>query len=239
MRTLHHYDEVGLLKPATRGSSGHRLYDHENVLRLQQIMTYRTLGLPLDEIAQLLDDPSFDRREALIAQRKAVSEQIVQAEALIRGIDEALALIGRKSRKDMNMTTLFGGFDPSQFENETEARWGRTEEWRTSTRRAEKYSEEDWARYHAEHNAICADFAELAETGADAKSGRARQLVRAYAALIDDWFYPCDVHQMGALADMYEGDVRFRETFEKHGTGTSALVIEAFRSYADDIVSGS
>ena len=141
VRTLHHYDAIGLLKPAKRDASGHRFYDRDSVLRLQQILTYRTLRLPLDEIIELLDN----------AQSRAVSDQIVQAKALIRGIDEALALISCKSRKDMDMTTLFGGFDPSQFEDEAKARWCETGAWAISAKRTASYGDADWARYIEEH----------------------------------------------------------------------------------------
>ena len=232
VRTLHHYDDIGLLKPAKRGTSGRRLYDSDCVLRLQQIMTYRTLGLALSEITKLLDDPNLDRRAVLVAQRKAVADQIERAETLIRGIDEALALIDRQPRKDMDMTTLFGGFDPSQFEDEAKARWGETREWAISAKRTSQYSDEDWARYQTEHDAICKGFADLARQDGEASSTTALHYARAYADLIDRWFYPCNPRQMAALADMYEGDARFRATFDKHGEGTSAIVIEAFRAYA-------
>ncbi|WP_419914321.1 MerR family transcriptional regulator [Hoeflea sp.] len=125
VRTLHHYDAIGLLRPAERAANGRRLYDRDNALRLQQIMLYRTLGLSLEEIARILDDPGFDRRAALVAQRAAVEAQITQSRALVRGIDEALALIDDK--KEMDMATLFGGFDPAKFEDEAKARWGKTE----------------------------------------------------------------------------------------------------------------
>ncbi len=230
VRTLHHYDEIGLLKPAMRGGSGRRLYDKDSVLRLQQILTYRTLGLALDEITQLLDDPSFDRRAALLAQRQAVTDQIAQNEALIRGIDEALALIDRKTRKNLDMTTLFGGFDPSQFEDEAKVRWGKTEAWATSAKRSTNYTDADWAQYHKEHKALCSAFAELARANASTKGVEASRLARAYADLINRWFYPCDASHLGALADMYDGDARFRDTFDRHGEDTANFVIDAFRS---------
>ncbi|MBO9437005.1 MerR family transcriptional regulator [Ruegeria sp. R13_0] len=232
VRTLHHYDEIGLLKPATRAGSGRRLYDRDSVLRLQQILTYRTLGLALDEIARLLDDPAFDRRKALLAQRQAVTDQIAHSEALIRGIDEALALIERKSRKDMDMTTLFGGFDPSIFEDEAKARWGKTEAWATSATRTAAYTEADWARYHEEHTKLCDGFAGLARAGAAPDGVEASELSKAYADLVDRWFYPCEASALGGFADMYEGDARFRSTFDAHGDGTAEFVISAFRAAA-------
>ena len=233
VRTLHYYDEIGLLSPSMRSGSGRRLYDRDSVLRLQQILTYRTLGLALEEIARLLDDPAFDRRAALLAQRQAVTDQIAQSEALIRSIDEALALIERKTRKDMDMTTLFGGFDPSQFEDEAKARWGGTEAWTTSNSRTANYTKADWARYNEENTAICRRFADLAASGASPEGQAARAQAAAYAALIDRWFYPCDAAHLGRLAEMYEGDKRYRDSFDAFGDGTSAFVVAAFRAVSE------
>lgn len=232
VRTLHHYDAIGLLKPAMRNDTGRRLYDQDSVLRLQQILTYRTLGFALDEIARVLDDAAFDRRAALLAQRQAVTDQITRCEALVRGIDEALALVDRTTRKDMDMTKLFGGFDPAQFEDEAKAQWGETDTWATSAKRTGTYTAADWKRYRDEHGKICAAFAALAEKGTDHENAEAKCLVQAYADLIDTWFYPCNSAQMSALADMYEADVRFQETFDAFGSGTADYVIKAFRTFA-------
>ncbi|WP_136660135.1 MerR family transcriptional regulator [Nitratireductor sp. XY-223] len=232
VRTLHHYDAIGLLTPAARSPNGRRLYDRDNALRLQQIMLYRTLGLSLDEIARILDDPGFDRHDALLAQRQAVVAQITKGEALIRGIDEALALIDNALQKDMDMATLFGGFDPSKFEDEAKARWGDTDAWREQAKRTSQYSAEDWRSYHTEHGAICERLAELAAAGAAPDGKEAQEAAKTYAALIDRWFYPCDASHLGPLADMYEADVRFQETFNAFGAGTADFVIPAFRACA-------
>ncbi len=232
VRTLHHYDEIGLLMPAMRAANGRRAYDRDSVLRLQQILTYRTLGLSLDEIARVLDDPGFDRRAALVAQRQAITGTIARSKALIRSIDAALALIDGKTRKDMDMATLFDGFDPKQYEDEAQAQWGGTSAWKTSAGRTSRYSKEDWARYHAEHQEICRRFAEMAADGTAPASAGAGEQVEAYAALIDRWFYPCDAAHMDRLAEMYEGDARFRSTFDAFGDGTAEFVIQAFRAYA-------
>lgn len=233
MRTLHHYDDIGLLHPATRSDDGRRLYDKDSVLRLQQILTYRTLGLPLEEIGRLLDDPHYDRRNALLAQRSAVEKQIAQSEALLRGIDEALGLIDQPGRKDMDMTVLFGGFDPQQFEEEAKSRWGETEAWKISRQRTKNYSDEDWKCYHEEHRKICEALTGMMREGRDVSDSAVQESVADYASLIDRWFYPCDAAHMGRLADMYEGDVRFRDSFEVHGEGLSAFVIRAFRVHAE------
>lgn len=142
-------------------------------------------------------------------QRQAITDQISQSEALVRGIDEALAFIDNRSQKDMDMKTLFGGFDPALFEDEAKEWWGKTDAWAITAKRTRHYTETDWKRYHSEHNEICAGFAALAARDASPESAEAKNLAKAYADLIDRWFYPCDSAQMTALADMYDNDVWF------------------------------
>src|SRR5262245_65568763 len=91
VRTLHHYDAIGLLVPTGRSTAGYRLYTDADLLRLQQILIGRELGLPLEEIRRSLDDPRFDRKAALLEQRQRLCERARQADAMIRAIDAALA----------------------------------------------------------------------------------------------------------------------------------------------------
>ncbi len=222
------------MRPALRDDKGRRLYDSENVLRLQQILTWRTLGLSLPQIARLLDDPGFDRRAALLAQREEVREQIERCEALVRGIDAALAAVNDTSPKELDMETLFGGFDPRAFADEAKDRWGDTDAWAAAQARTASYSATDWTQYHKLHQALCQRIAALAADGVAPDDPRASEAARDYAALIDAWFYPCDAAHLGRLAEMYAADKRFRESFDVYGEGTAVFVIAAFRSFAEN-----
>ena len=93
IRTLHHYHEIGLLVPPGRTESGYRLYDDDALLRLQQILIGRELGLSLEQIRRSLDDPKFDRRQALLAQRRQLAERGEQVARMIGAIDRALQAI--------------------------------------------------------------------------------------------------------------------------------------------------
>ena len=125
VRTLHHYDAIGLLVPSARSGKGYRLYSDEDLLRLQQIMIGRTLGMPLEAIRRLLDDPGFDRKAALLEQREQLADRVEQAEAMLRAVDEALAAMESKEN-DMDRKKLFDGFDPAAYEAEAKQRWGDT-----------------------------------------------------------------------------------------------------------------
>jgi DNA-binding transcriptional MerR regulator len=132
VRTLHHYDEVGLLAPSDRSDAGYRLYSVEDLERLQQIMLFRELGFSLDDIRSIVLDPSFDRTEALHAQRNLLAEKVRRTKVAIDAIDlqllemeEGIPMTKEESSKMFG--ELFDGFDPADYEDEARERWGETD----------------------------------------------------------------------------------------------------------------
>ena len=110
VRALHHYDEIGLLVPSGRTAAGYRLYDEADVLRLQQILIGRELGLSLEQIRQSLDDPTFDRKIALRAQRRELEARRDRATQMVAAIDAALKLLSDDKGVDtMDLATIFDG----------------------------------------------------------------------------------------------------------------------------------
>ena len=89
VRTLHHYDEIGLLSPAERSDGGHRVYDEAGVQRLYRIVSLRSLGFPLDAIAQALDSQAFDPREAVEDHLRRLEAQIAQEQQLVRSSERS------------------------------------------------------------------------------------------------------------------------------------------------------
>src|SRR5688572_18251324 len=116
VRTLHHYDEIGLLVPSGRSRAGYRLYAEADLRRLHQILLFRELGFTLEAIQQLLDDPDFDRRQALEKQRELLAERLGQTEAILRGIDRALAELNGEGA--MKSEELFEGFEEANRQYE-------------------------------------------------------------------------------------------------------------------------
>jgi MerR family transcriptional regulator, thiopeptide resistance regulator len=158
VRTLHHYDSIGLLVPRIRTDAGYRLYTEADLLRLQQILIGRELGLSLEEIRRLLDDPGFDRKIALIDQRERLSARVHQTEAMIRAIDAALiALDDGQGRREMNMEDLFEGFDSSRYDDEARRQWGATDAFVEAEKRTRRYTPDDWRALRAESEAILDD----------------------------------------------------------------------------------
>jgi MerR family transcriptional regulator, thiopeptide resistance regulator len=238
VRALHHYDEIGLLAPSSRTKAGYRLYTDDDLLRLQQILIGRELGMPLEEIKRSLDDPSFDRRAALEKQRKEIAARAERTAAMLRAIDTALAALandGGRTMKEMNkdqVTALFDGFDPSLYEDEVKERWGKTDAYKESARRTSKYTKADWERYMAESDAIMADAAQLFCSGASAHGDESMAVAERHRLSLDRWFYPCAPAMHAGLADMYEADARFVESIDKYAPGLTAWWSAAIRSNA-------
>jgi DNA-binding transcriptional MerR regulator len=128
VRTLHHYDAIGLLVPKARTAAGYRLYTDPDLLRLQQILISRELGLSLEDIRRSLDDPQFDRRAALLEQRELLRGRAWQTEAMIHAIDVASAVLDGNGEKGVaRVEDLFEGFNPSQYDEEVRQRWGQSD----------------------------------------------------------------------------------------------------------------
>jgi DNA-binding transcriptional MerR regulator len=234
VRALHHYDEIGLLVPKGRTSGGYRLYDEDDLLRLQQILIGRELGMPLEEIRRSLDDPSFDRRGALLDQRQKLMQRAEHTRAMIRAVDAALSLLETDEREgdDMDMKQIFDGFDPSQYEDEARERWGHTDAYKESMKRTSRYTAEDWKHFQVEQASIYADAHAALSSGKAADSTEAMDVAERHRLSIDRWFYPCDVEMHSRLADMYEADSRFAENIDKFGAGLTPFLSAAIRANA-------
>jgi DNA-binding transcriptional MerR regulator len=233
VRALHHYHEIGLLVPSARTEAGYRLYGEADLERLQQILFFRELAFPLEEIRRLLDDPGFDRRAALLMQRTLLEERASQARALLAAVDRALeALEGGEPVKEDEMFEAFGDHDPAQYEQEVLERWGETEAYRESSHRTKSYTQEDWRDIRAEGEGITRGLAEQLEAGTSPQSQPAMDLAEEHRLHIDRRFYPCSHAMHRALGEMYVEDMRFRENYERMRAGLAEYVRDAIRANA-------
>lgn len=228
VRTLHHYDEIGLLSPSERSDAGYRLYTLVDLERLQQVLFYKELGFALDEIREVMDDPAFDRREALMTQRELVAQQAQRLEALLGLIDTTLiSLEGGIRMTKEEMFEVFGDFDPTEYEDEVRERWGETDAYKESARRTARYTKDDWARFKAESDEINSAIIALMDEGVPADDPRAMDAVDRHRKQIDEWFYPCSLEMHAALGEMYIADPRFTATYEKMHVGMARYVRDA------------
>jgi DNA-binding transcriptional MerR regulator len=236
VRTLHHYDAIGLLVPQLRTAAGYRVYTDADLLRLQQILIGRELGLSLEEIRRSLDDPGFDRTATLLDQRQRLRERVQQTEAMIRAVDAALAgLDGDQEDAEMNMEHLFQGFDPSRYEDEARRQWGTSDAFVEAEQRTRRYTPDDWKALTAEQTAIYDDAYTALKAGKTPTDEAVMDIAERHRLSIDRWFYRCGHRMHGGLASMYEGDDRFRQRIDTHGEGLTSFLAEAIRANASRI----
>ncbi len=232
VRTLHHYDSIGLLSPTGRTEAGYRLYGMTDLERLQQVLFFRELGLPLEEIRRVMLDPAFDRGEALRAQRKLLADKARRTEAMLSKIDEALgALDGGWTMNEEEMFEVFGEFDPKQYEDEVKQRWGDTDAYRESMRRTKSFTKEDWKRVTAEQQGVMDAFAEVFREGLAPDDPRVLEVVERHRKAIAD-FYPCSKEMHANLGRMYVADGRFKKNYEDRAEGLAQFVCDATEAAA-------
>ncbi|OEV11859.1 MerR family transcriptional regulator [Streptomyces nanshensis] len=228
VRTLHHYDEIGLLVPSERNRAGHRRYGDADLDRLQQILFYRELGFPLDEVAALLDDPDADPREQLRRQHEMLRTRIEKLQKMAAAVEHAME--ARKMGIDLTPEEkfeVFGDHDPDRYAEETERRWGGTDAYRESQRRASAYTKDDWLRIKQEGEEWGRLFVEVMESGQGPESEAAMDLAEDHRQQICRNFYDCPHEMHTCLAEMYVADERFTAYFEAIKPGMAEYLREA------------
>jgi MerR family transcriptional regulator, thiopeptide resistance regulator len=230
VRTLHHYDAIGLLSPSERTAAGYRVYRHDDLEQLQHILLYRELDFPLDAIGQLMLDPAFDRREALVAQRDQLARRAAHITSIVAAIDAALDALGKgEPMNDKEMFDVFGDFDPKAYEPEVKERWGETDAYAESARRTARYTKEDWKAIKAEGGAVTAAMGARLAAGAQPGDADVQALVDRHREQIDRWFYPCSIEMQVNLGEMYVADPRFAATYERVQPGLAVFLRDAIR----------
>ena len=227
VRTLHYYDEIGLLKPSEITEAGYRLYSREDLEILQQILFFRELDFPLSQIKEIMNNPNYDKEEALKKQKELLIQQRQRIEGLIK-------LIEKKIEGDNNMS--FKEFDMNEIEEnkkkyakEVKERWGTSKAYEESEKKTSSYNKEKWGDINQETSEIFKGFAELRNS--DPGSEEVQELVRRWQKYITDNFYTCTNEILSGLGLMYVEDERFKENLDKNGEGTAKLMEEAIKIY--------
>ena len=175
VRTLHHYDRIGLLSPSGRTSAGYRQYAPADLDRLHQVLLYRELGFPLEEVATLLDDPSADPADAPAPAAPAAAGPAGADAAMVAAVEKEMeARAMGISLTPEERFEVFGEHDPAQYDAEVEERWGDTDAYAQSKRKTAAYSKDDWVRIKAEGEDIEARCAAALQCRRRARLGRRR-----------------------------------------------------------------
>ena len=233
VRALHHYDEIGLLKPSGRTVAGYRRYDYADLERLQRILAYRELGLSLDKIAAILDDATVDPVDHLRSLHTALTERTDRLHAQLAAVEKTMEAHRMGIRLNPEeMFEVFGDDDPTQHAAEAERRWGDTDSYRESHRRTSGYTKADWLELKAAGEAVESRLASALHAGLPPDSAEAMAAAEAHRAHISRWFYDCDHATHQALANLYVTDERFAAHYERRAAGLAQYVHDAIHANA-------
>ena len=222
VRALHHYDKLGLLKPAAVTEAGYRLYDEDSLTRLQSILLFRELQFPLKDIGAILDSPAFDRN-------KALSQQIELLELQKEHIENLIDLAKGMKAMGVKHLTDFKAFDTrkiDEYARQAKASWGTTPEWK-------EYEEKSKGRTREEGNALALGMMDIfrefgAIREADPASAEAQALVTKLQGYITEHFYTCSDQILYGLSRMYDGGGEMTENIDRAGgPGTGAFAAAA------------
>ena len=224
VRTLHYYDEIGLLRPAEVDKhTGYRYYDEQSLLRMQEILFYRELDFSLKSIGEILSTPNYDKCKALEEQKQLLKLKKERLERLIAAIDGAM--------KGENVMQAFDNSDFEQYKEEVQERWGKTDAYKEHKEKTKQYSKERWSNLGAWMNEIFGRFAVCKDAGAEPGSPEVQELVRTLQDHITTNYYTCTKQILAGLGQMYVADERFRDNIDRAGAGTAEFVSKAIEIY--------
>lgn len=233
VRTLRHYDEIGLLTPTGRNASGHREYGTDELLRLQQILIYKELGLPLQNIAVILDNPQFDVLKALKEHKVNVQNQVNRLSELLKTIDNTILHV----TKEVPMTDeeLYKGLSKEKAERyrkEAVANWGE-EKVVSSEKTLKSMGKEGFDQYTKDMGDVFVQIAELMKEKVSVEEERVQKLIAQHHELIEKVFKaPADLY--AGLADGYADNDEFRAHFEQYASNFADFLRDAMKVYAKE-----
>ncbi len=215
VRTLHHYDHIGLVVPTVRTPAGYRGYTDADIQRLHLVLVYRSVGMPLDEIRALLDDSSADVLQHPGRQHALLLEQAERLQHTIKAVEELMNAhrkgiqLTAEEQVEIFGTTAFG----EEYAAEAEERWGETDAWKQSQQRVSRFTKQDWIAIKAEGDTLLEALAQAKRDGVAPGSAHANDLAARHRASIDR-FYDCGDEMHRNLAEMYLADDRFTRYYD-------------------------
>ena len=224
VRTLHYYDEIGLLPPAfVDKSTGYRFYDENSLLRMQEILFYRELDFSLKSIGEILSSPNYNKSKALKEQKQLLILKKERLERLISAIDSAM--------KGDNVMTAFDNSEFEKHKAEAREKWGKTDAYKEHAQRTKNYSKQKWNDLAEGMDQIMAEFAICVKKSETPDSTEAQNLVKMLQSHITENYYLCTNEILAGLGQMYIADERFKNNIDKHADGTAEFICEAITVY--------
>lgn len=236
VRTLHHYDRIGLLTPAQNSQAGYRLYNQENLEKLQQILFFREMDFRLQEIKDMLHSPNFDREQALKMHKNFLLQKKKRLEKILNTIEQTLSAI--HNNMPLEKRDLFGGLQmdtinkhKALYAKEVKERWGKTSAYKESERKTSQYNSQDWQNIQQQLSGIYQKI--IANMSQGAHNPQVQEAVATLRESFCQYFYNCTPEIFRSLGEMYVNDPRFSAYFEDMQSGLAQFLHEAIAIYCD------
>lgn len=227
VRTLHYYDEIGLLKPSRITNSGYRLYNKEALEKLQQILFFRELDFSLKDIKEIMLSSSYSKEEALKKHRELLIQKENRLKSLIELIEQIIEGDNSMSFKEFDNSELIE--NKKKYAKEVKERYGHTDAYKESEQKTAGYDNEKWKTIQADGDKILEKFAEYRNLSPDSRE--VQELVKKWQDYITDNFYKCTNEILSGLGVMYIKDERFTKNIDKNGEGTAQFMSKAIEIY--------
>lgn len=227
VRTLHYYDEIGLLKPSELSESGYRLYNQDTLEKLQQILFFRELDFSLKDIKEIMINPNYDKNKALKNQRDLLRKKRDRLNRLIKLLDKSIEGDKKMSFKEFDISEIENA--KNKYANEVKERFGDTDSFKEYEEKTEKYDNNKWNQIMNSCGDIFSEFADNIDKPCDSEEVQA--LVEKWQKFITDNFYKCTKPILSCLGLMYVNDERFKKNLDSYGQGNAEFIAKAIEFY--------
>ncbi|WP_294358034.1 MerR family transcriptional regulator [uncultured Clostridium sp.] len=227
VRTLHYYDEIGLLKPSKITDAGYRIYDEKNLETLQQILLFREMNFPLSEIKEIISNPKFDRIDALEKHKNLLIKKRQRLDNLINLVNNTIKGENDMSFKEFDMTEIEA--TKKKYAKGVKERYGKTDAYKEYEVKTKNYDKDKWNDVNTEANEIFKTFADNKDKAPE--SEEVQELVKRWQSHITKNYYNCTKEILASLGLMYVNDERFKKNIDKCGEGTAEFMSKAIEVY--------
>lgn len=238
VRTLHHYDEIGILKPKSFTESGYRLYSEKELQKLQEILFFKELDFSLNDIRDILNSKDYDRKNTLTLHKKLLLDKRKRLDGIIESLDKTIESI--EGGFIMSKNEMFKGFDISeveshkkQYKEEARKKYGGTDAYKVSEEKTSKYTKTDWERITEDMNSIYRELAALMDK--DPEDDKVQELIHKWRMHISENFYNCTPEIFRGLGELYISDSRFTENIDKFGEGLANFLSQGIEVYCNEL----
>lgn len=237
IRTLHHYDQIGLLKPETYSHKGYRLYSESDIEKLQQVLFFKELGFSLKETIEIINDGSFDKKKALKTHKKLLLKKKKRLDEIISSIDKTIESIeGDKKMEKKEMFKVFNMDEikkhQEKYSNEIKQKYGKSDAFKECDKKTASYNKDKWEKIMIEASGIFQKIATYMDKSPNDKE--VQLAIELWRQHITDNFYNCTLEIFRGLGDLYVADKQFTMNIDKIKPGLANFLKEVIHIYCNN-----